>query len=415
MRHFFTTVQSFRWLFSIQTIGGRIELLAGREGMNRPRVFRPQGRAEHAVEAAAMGEWRRLEGLFLGIIFALTLVPSGLVFSQGPRPRRTLTSLATAPRSGNFPAIHVQSTLVVTPVSVVDRSGRFVENLPENDFRVFDNGVRQRITRFGLALEPVTAVVVIEADEHVTALLGEVRPLGSVFWGMLLGRYGDSAVISFADRVHVLQDFSSGPVTLENTLQHLRAEGSKVKLNDALVRGVAMLAHQPRALRRVIIVFSNGFDRGSKTTSEEVVRAATGADVAIYGLRFAPTHASMKQSREAWKSSSASGISLLPFLTLAAGVGRAALEKDLVRQYAVFTGGVAYTHWKKQTLQDQLQKIMLEINSQYVLTYTPTTLRKTGFHRIQVEVSQSHLRVRTRAGYFIGLQSLDLAERPPKP
>jgi VWFA-related protein len=354
----------------------------------------------------------RLHRVGFGLLGAVTIwaffVPARLCAQKAPSPRADFIRERKADsKFGSTPRdmLHVQSSLVVAPVTVVDRSGRFVENLAKLDFRVLDNGVPQRIAQFGLALEPVTAVLVVQTSRTVGPLLEQVRPLGSVFWGLLLGEYGESAVVEFADHVRVLQDFSSGPRTLENTLRNITAHGSKSRLNDALERAVQMLNQEPATERRVIIVFSDGFDRGSNTSEAEVLRSAASSNAAIYGLRFNPTQASVKRSQEAWYSSAGvPSVNFMPLVALALGVGRAMLSKSVLLQYASFTGGVAYTHWKKQSLQDQLQQIALDINSQYVLAYAPSTLRENGFHRIEVEVLPRGLRVRTRAGYFNGLK-----------
>jgi hypothetical protein len=52
---------------------------------------------------------------------------------------------------------------------------------------------------------------------------------------------------------------------------------------------------------------------------------------------------------------------------------------------------------EKRTLEEDLQKIAVDINSQYVRAY----VNETGFHRIQIQIPDANLRVRTRAGYFI--------------
>jgi VWFA-related protein len=346
--------------------------------------------------------------LRLALISAALLLFTGAgLFAQG-------RSLPKAGSPGGDPSstvsrrpagtVRVQSSLVVAPVTVVDRSGRFVESLGKVDFRILDNGVSQHITQFGLAMEPVTAVLVIQTNRSVAPLLNQVRPLGSVFWGLLLGDYGDSAVIGFADHVNVLQDFSSGPRTLENTLRHIVAHGKKARLNDALERAIQMLNKEPATERRVIVAFCDGFDRGSKTGEAQVLRAATSSNTAVYGLRFNPAQASVRRSQEEWSlGDGAPSVNFMPLVSLALGLGRVALSRNVLQQYADFTGGVAYTHWKKQSLQDQLQQIALDINSQYVLAYAPSTLRQKGFHRIQVQVLEPGLKVRTRAGYFYGL------------
>jgi VWFA-related protein len=362
---------------------------------------------ERAVPTPHCARLPRLGFTLLGAVLVGCFVgPFRLQAQQASTPSASFVRKQKSPSEGTPSAgstLHVQSSLVVAPVTVVDRSGRFVENLAKMDFRVLDNGVPQRVVQFGLALEPVTAVIVVQTSRSIGPLLRQVRPLGSVFWGLLLGEYGDSAVIGFADHVSVLQDFSSGPGALEETLGNLVAHGSKSRLNDALARAVQLLNKEPATERRVIVVFSDGFDRGSKTSEADVLRSAASSNTAIYGLRFDPTQASVKRSEEDWNSSAGvPSVNFMPLVAIALGVGRAVLSKNVLQQYAAFTGGVAYTHWKKQSLQDQLQQIALDINSQYVLAYAPSTLKESGFHRLQVQALPRGLRVRTRYGYFTG-------------
>ena len=61
---------------------------------------------------------------------------------------------------------------------------------------------------------------------------------------------------------------------------------------------------------------------------------------------------------------------------------------------------------KTHAFQDTLQQIFLDINSEYVLTYLPNTLKQEGFHRIQLQVSRPWLKVHTRAGYFYGVKAM---------
>src|SRR5689334_14694212 len=61
----------------------------------------------------------------------------------------------------NPDAIHVRSSLVVLPVTVIDSEGNFVPDLSEDQFRVLDNDLPQRITQFAFSVEPVAAVIVI--------------------------------------------------------------------------------------------------------------------------------------------------------------------------------------------------------------------------------------------------------------
>lgn len=320
--------------------------------------------------------------------------------------------------------INVQSSLVEAPVTVTDATGEFVQDLPKGDFQVFDNGTPQRIAKFGLATQPVALVVLIQTNQAVAPLLDQVRPLGSLFSDLLLGSQGQAAVICFDTKVRVVQNFTSSPATLDQTLHHVTDEGANARLNDALARAILMLASRPPAARRVIIVFSEGLDRGSETSKEEIVRAATGADVAIYGLQLKPAAALLKNPQPSpspnpltdnlalpgpagtprtpatLQNYYSTPISGLPLISDIGNMIASAGGNNLLPFYARFTGGAAYSHWKGNQLQKQLTRVALEVNSQYMLAYVPSTLKEEGFHHLQVQVTPPGLKVKARAGYF---------------
>lgn len=153
---------------------------------------------------------------------------------------------------------------------------------------MLDDGFPQQIRHFGLSSQSTAAVIVIQANRESARYLGSIRPLGPLFSNLLLGSKGRAAVLEYSSTVFPLMGFSSDPAMLDKKLQQIKAQGTKARLNDALAQAIQMLARQTRAERRVIIVFSDGTDRGSATTGAEVVRAACDANVQIYGLRFQP-------------------------------------------------------------------------------------------------------------------------------
>jgi Ca-activated chloride channel family protein len=320
--------------------------------------------------------------------------------------------------------IRVQSPLVSTPVTALEASGEFVYDLDENEFQIFDNGLPQKIERFEVSSDPIAAVIVIQTNEAVEPLLDHVRPLGSVFSALLLGERGHAAVILFDDKVRVAQEFSDSSDQFGRTLRGITARGDQERLNDALERAVALLGKRPESERRVIVAFSDGFDRGSESKTEEVVRHAANAGVTIYGLGFSPTEALLLQkpqpqpedplitnvarplppgmvptptnSENVWGTP----IPGVPIMIAAGEIIRSALASSLLEMYAGYTGGVFYSHWSKKALQDQLNKIASEIHSQYELAYIPDDLTQEGFHRIEVRVQRPGVRIRARAGYF---------------
>jgi VWFA-related protein len=338
-------------------------------------------------------------------------------------PRKQLPA-APAKTDSTKEGIVVQSNLVTTPVTVVDPSGEFVYDLQENDFRVLDNGAPQRLEGFEVEERTLAAVIVMQTNDTVRPVLEPVRPLAPMFSSLMLGAQGQAAVIFFDDRIRVAQDFSRDTDRLESTLRGIDASGSKARLNDALMRAVQLLEQRPKHERRIIIAFSDGFDQGSETVKEEVVREAANAEVTIYGLGFSPAQEILAKKPEPppqspldanvtrplppgrvptpSESANVYGtpIPIVPILVATGEVIQSAIASSLLEYYAGYTGGVFYSHWSKKSLEDQLSRISSEIHSQYELAYVPDTLAQPGFHRIEVRVGRPGVKVRTRAGYF---------------
>jgi VWFA-related protein len=329
--------------------------------------------------------------------------------------------------SKNESQIRVTSNLVTAPVTVIDSKGNFVFDLEQKDFEILDNGVRQRIEQFSLEQHKLLAVIVVEANSTSEPLLGEVRPLGPVFSSLMLGPQGEAAVVTYGDQIRVVQDLTQDSNELESALRGLEARGSSAQLNDALARAISLLESQPKENRRVIVVFSEGHDLGSETHKEEVVERAVNAGITIYGLGFNPGRALLAKQPKApppdpldvniarplppgtaptpsneEKTYDVPTLPIVPLILASGEMIRSTVAKSPLEFYAGYTGGVCYAHWSTKAVQDELNRIADEIQSQYEIAYVPSAPSENGFHRIQVHVDRSGVKVRTKAGYFLG-------------
>jgi VWFA-related protein len=348
--------------------------------------------------------------------------------NAGQNPPATSEHESTpAKPAENEPRIRVQANIVTAPVTVINSKGDYVFDLQEKDFDVLDNGVRQHIDHFSLEQRPLAAVIVVEANNTSDPLLSEVRPLGPVFSSLMLGPQGEAAVVTYGDRIREVQDFTQNGDELESALRRIEARGGSDHLNDALTQAIAMLEAQPKDSRRIIVAFSDGHDVGSKTRKEEVVQRALDGDITIYGLGFSPARAALaKQPKAPPQDTLATNMALpvppnmpptastiqntydvptLPVIPLVLAGGemiRSTVAKTTLEFYAGYTGGLSYGAWSKKPLQDELNRIADEIQSQYEIAYAPHAPGVNGFHRIEVHVDRSGVRVRTKAGYFLG-------------
>lgn len=371
------------------------------------------------------------------VAFALALLAGafgawGQTQERPPAPggQAALSASQAAPGPAPDPAppsdseIRVRSNLVATPVTVTDSQGEFVYDLSKDDFQIFDNGQPQQIQSLTLAERPLAVVILIQANDAVKPLLKQLQPLAPLFSDLLLGPNGRAAVMVYADRVQEAQDFSNSGDQLASTLKNLRESGEQQRLNDAMARAIALLARQPETERRILIVFSDGFDSGSDTSEQDVIERAGRADVSVYGLGFSPTEALLKRRPQpaapspldtnlarqfppntmhtptTAENAYGTPIEGLPILDAAGKLLRSHRGQTALEAYTAYTGGTFNGHWSERALQDELSRISNELHSQYELAYVPNDLGQTGFHHIVVRVEQPGVRVRTRAGYF---------------
>jgi hypothetical protein len=68
---------------------------------------------------------------------------------------------------------------------------------------------------------------------------------------------------------------------------------------------------------------------------------------------------------------------------------------------ATATGGAYQPAFREGKLENAIDAIGGELNSQYILSYRPTGADSPGYHQIRVTVDRPGLKVRTRPGYYL--------------
>ena len=379
-------------------------------------------------------KWR--VGLWGGValVVASTVLraqaPAGTTLSdQGPSPSQPPEAPAKkAPGQPSAPQIYqlprVEVRRVTTPVTVLDSGGQYVYDLVQDEFKVYDNGEPQKITDFDSEMRRMSLVIVVEANDTTAPFLGSVHPLGSMFSDMVMGPQGKVAVITYSDHVEPALDFTAEGDKLDTCLRGLRARGGGMHLDDALGYALSMLDHRPISDRKVAIIFSDGFNAGSKMSRGEIVKRAMNSDILVYGLGFSPIKGLLERpekdpppdlvSESVARSMPPNSVPTptassnmydtpIPLLQILLGLGEEAKKtvlKSSLRYFAQYSGGNYYQKWGKDTVQEALNHIATEIHSQYELAYSPSNFNEVGFHTIKVEVRRPGAKVRARAGWF---------------
>jgi len=359
---------------------------------------------------------------YLAVSFAAT-EGSG----QAPSSRPVVNEPDMAVQEAPDAKIRTRVTLVNTPVTVVNEKGQLVYDLDAQDFRLTDNGVRQRITSVDLGNNPLSLVIVIETSSRIEPLLPEIRKTGVVFTETVIGPQDEAAVVGFNDSVDTLLDFTTSRDKVLDTMNQLQAGTAHARLFDAMATGIEMLSRlqpQPTAdlpeRRRVMVIMSEVTDVGSETHLSSVLKRAQLSNVVIYSLGISRTLAEWKApSKELTPQLVPEGIFPQPNLpgsiqtpeTEATRYGYGNLinlMRNVKSQFtqtlqiaASRTGGQYISTFKGKSMQTAVDEIGGELHSQYSLTYEPTGTKATGYHVIQVQVNRANLKARARPGYYV--------------
>ena len=314
---------------------------------------------------------------------------------------------------------------VTTPVTVFDTSGNFVYDLEKDEFKIYDNGQLQDIRQFDSEMRKLSLVIVVETNDSTAPFLDSVRPLGSLFSDAVMGPQGEVAVLTYSDHVETPLDFTSDGDKLDTVLRGLHGRGGGMHLDDAIAMALSKLDHRPKEDRKVVIIFSDGYNIGSQSKRSEIVQRSMNSNITLYGLGFSPVRGLWdRQAKDpppdlvaqsvghpmgpgvpmtptnqeaTWDTAD---ISIVPILLGLGEEAKKPLFKSSLQYFARYSGRTYYQKWGKDTVQGALNRIATEIHSQYELAYSPTNATQVGFHKIEVDVRRPGTKVRARTGWF---------------
>lgn len=366
-----------------------------------------------------------LSGFLLLVVSAPFLSARGQQApAQNAPPKPKATQQSANPGS---PAntIRTQVNEITTPVTVADKQGNFIPDLPQKDFHVFDNGAEQHIDRWAVDDRPLALALVIETSSHVDMMAREIRSNGIVVTETLMGESGEAALITAGDTVNLLQPFTNDHDAVEKAIKTLRFGDANMLLYDAMWDGAVLLAKQPDASHRVMVVIAEAQDGGSKHKLGNVLQEVQRANITMYTIGLSSTAADLRdepvkdaadeEGEDESVPEAASNPGAPPGVSAGVGGGMDffALAVFLVQRIThirksnamgaavAFTGGAYYHPFKDRNIQADLARIADELHSQYELSYQLQGAAKPGIHQIEVRVDRPHVVVRARMGYYL--------------
>jgi Ca-activated chloride channel family protein len=266
--------------------------------------------------------------------------------------------------------------LVSLNVTVMDGS-RYVSDLTDQDFEIYEDGARQAVTFFSRVQQPIALAILLDTSASMNERLGTAQE-AAVGFARRLRKEDVIEVIDFDSQVRILQSFTNDVAALEKAIRGTDVNGSTSLYNaiyislKELKKAKAASAEEIR--RQAIVVLSDGDDTSSLVPYDEVLDLAKRSETAIYAIGLRPAGAYRTEFKEA---------------------------EFVLKQLSQETGGRAYFVQAASELPKIYEQISEELANQYSLAYTSKNpMRNGAWRRIVVRVAKPGLTARTRQGYY---------------
>ncbi len=310
--------------------------------------------------------------------------------------------------------ITIETNFVTLPVSVLDRDGRFVAGLQQNDFQIFENGVNQKVEYFASVEKPFTVILMIDVSPSTQYQINEIHDAAITFVNQL--RPDDKVmVVAFDESYSILSYPTNNRSQLQSAIKRANF-GNGTSLYDSISRTINRELQNIEG-RKAIVLFTDGVDTTSRrATYETSLTQVEEVDALIYPIRYDTSKqyggGNSRTNRRRPQTGSILGDILGSIITGTGGnvsVGSAgqspeeyARGKKYLGELASYSGGRIFEAETTNNLDSAFRSIAEELRRQYSLGYYPESGNKGESRKIRVRVKRPNLVVRTKTSYIVG-------------
>jgi Ca-activated chloride channel homolog len=300
--------------------------------------------------------------------------------------------------------LRVETDLTNLLFTATDKNNRYITTLQENDVRVLEDGVPQKVFTFQRETDrPLSIAFLIDVSRSQEYTLNQEKAAARVFIENVIRTGKDqAAIIPFAGYAHLEQSLTQNVFDLYRAVERVEVADPSYVGSGPRISGITsgpgtvgppiegatsiwdsiwltsrrVLAADRGQRRRAIILLTDGVDSTSRVPRSGAIDQAIATETVIYAI----------------------------------GIGDKknyfGIDKGLLREVAERTGGRAFFPKKEKDLYKAFAEIEAELRSQYLVAYSPTNKTRDGaFRTMTIEIAnpglvKHGLKLRYRPGYF---------------
>jgi len=191
-----------------------------------------------------------------------------------------LCTLATA-QAGRRSSASNESGVLVNIVA--KRADNSATRITSKQLAIYDNGVEQAIRNF--TPDPSPARIVLLVDNSLT-IRADVEKLEQAAREFAYEIYeGDKLlIVGYDEQAEIVADWTDDAKSIESSLKMFRKKGQP-HLFDATTAVIDQALRSTPGQKRVVVVISDGLDRGSKTSFEKILAELQRLDITVYAIQ----------------------------------------------------------------------------------------------------------------------------------
>lgn len=279
--------------------------------------------------------------------------------------------------------------LVQVTFSVRDAAGAIVPNLTADDFEVFENGERQRLSRFSHGSDQALRLgVLADGSGSQSRFIESHRQDLTDFLESALTSADGAFVLGFGNTLRLVCDFANDAEAMMSRLDFYRDHAGRLPklgpdedrdggtaLFDAIYYSIREKLNQSDGGRRALLILSDGGDNSSGHHLLDAIEIAQSADVRVFGVWYSGDEKDELEVRDRY------GLRVLT-----------RLSQD--------SGGELFEA-SGESLREQFHRISEDLRSSYEAAYYSTQAASDGrFRQVEIRPKDASLRVRARPGYY---------------
>ncbi|HXR97873.1 MAG TPA: VWA domain-containing protein [Terriglobales bacterium] len=324
-----------------------------------------------------------------------------------------LATPLAAQQRGQAPIIRASTTVVDVPMLVLDKQGQPMESLSQDDFKIYDNGIAQKLSAFDHDPRPLSLAIVVDTSDFDA--IAQAKRSAQLITNMVVGAAGVASIFTPGPEPRQIIGFTGDADKLGDALRHLEKSPSAPQGQGSILEplnlAVLDLRHQPKENTRAALVISRSSAKAG-AGAEALIDSGMSDATPIFHLspnhpKGAPDYVNPDSTEQRGvgqgsqrtvappapvdshgmptSNAGMGNLDLGGVISTAAGVANKVLAPHS-NDYVYSTGGVYYSAGNDNDFDQKLSLIGDELRAIYHLYFTPNDLSAAPVHSIVVKL-----------------------------